>query len=243
MMIISLLVATFISVTILFGSFLIKKDQTMFSSYRELKSEDKLGIWILKVKKVSVLSAIVIMVGCTISVFGNSELGYFIFLLIPSLTASFYIVYIYIKMMGKKARRNCKIIIYITVAIIVAMISFLFYVHLSDLDINIGKNGIQIKGLYKTEVKYMDMDKLEICEKYPNINLRTNGFSFMGTHLGYFRTVEGRNIMLQIHSSSPCIHIKMNNNKDIFLNSKENRKTKEIHKSISVAISAYKNNR
>lgn len=241
MMIISLLVAIFVSVTILFGPFLLEKDPKMFSSYRKLKSDDKFGIWILKVKQVSALSAI-IMVGCTISVFGNSELGYFIFLLIPSLTASFYIVYIYInKMMEGKARRNCKIIIYITVAIMVAMISFLFYVHLSDLDINIGKNSILIKGLYKTEVKYMDMDKLEICEKYPNINLRTNGFSFMSTHLGYFRTVEGRNIMLQIHSSSPCIHIKMNNNKDIFLNSKENRKTKEIHKSISVAISAYKN--
>lgn len=217
-MIVSLLVAVFVSVTIL------------------------LGIKIPKVKKVSVLSAIVTMLGCTISILGNSELGYFLFLLIPSLTVSFYIAYIYIKMIGKKARRTCGIVISIIAIIMIGMISFPFYVHLSDLDIKIGKNSIQIGGLYETEIKYRDVDKLEICKEYPNVSLRTNGFSFMGTHLGYFRTVEGRNIMLQIHSLSPCIHIKINN-KDIFLNSKEDRKTKEIHKSISVAISAYKNNR
>ena len=110
---------------------------------------------------------------------------------------------------------------------------------MSDLDIRTNTKGILINGLYKTELKYTDIEELNLSEKYPTIKLRTNGFSLMDTQLGYFRTTRGKNITLQIHSSSPCIHIKTINGEEIFLNSKDRQKTKEIYDTISSYISTH----
>lgn len=92
--------------------------------------------------------------------------------------------------------------------------------------------GLEIHGMYGETYAWVDIEKVELIDSLPKIEMRTNG-SGVGSHLkGYFRTTEYGKVKLFVNAeTSPFVYFTVEGSKVIF-NLDDPIKTEEAYKEI-----------
>ena len=67
----------------------------------------------------------------------------------------------------------------------------------------------------------------------PPIEMRTNGISFGAYNVGHFRTKDGKDILLYLHSDETNVtHIKTRENEEIYINFKDSARSVDFTKEL-----------
>ena len=94
---------------------------------------------------------------------------------------------------------------------------------------------IQFSGMYGFEINKTEIENIELTDKIPTINIRTNGFSFGTIKKGYFNLDKFGKSRLLIHSDMPPYLILSKNNGDkIIINFKDKIETENIYNKIKI---------
>ena len=97
---------------------------------------------------------------------------------------------------------------------------------------------IRFTGMYGFEMIVSDIDHIELVDKIPAVNIRTNGYSFGAIHKGTFKLEKLGKCRLLIHSNkSPYLMISKKNGDKIIVNYKDKTETERIYdmiKSVTV---------
>ena len=94
---------------------------------------------------------------------------------------------------------------------------------------------IQFSGMYGFEINKTEIENIELTDKIPTINIRTNGFSFGTIKKGYFNLDKFGESLLLIHSDMPPYLILSKNNGDkIIINFKDKIETENIYNKIKI---------
>jgi hypothetical protein len=94
---------------------------------------------------------------------------------------------------------------------------------------------IQFSGMYGFEINKTEIENIELTDKIPTINIRTNGFSFGTIKKGYFNLDKFGKSRLLIHSDLPPYLILSKNNGDkIIINFKDKIETENIYNKIKI---------
>jgi hypothetical protein len=92
---------------------------------------------------------------------------------------------------------------------------------------------IRFSGMYGFEINKTEIENIELTDKIPTINIRTNGFSFGTIKKGYFNLDKFGKSRLLIHSDMPPYLILSKNNGDkIIINFKDKIETENIYNKI-----------
>lgn len=92
---------------------------------------------------------------------------------------------------------------------------------------------IRFSGMYGFEINKTEIENIELTDKIPTINVRTNGFSFGTIKKGYFNLDKFGKSRLLIHSDMPPYLILSKNNGDkIIINFKDKIETENIYNKI-----------
>ena len=94
--------------------------------------------------------------------------------------------------------------------------------------------SIKFKGMYGLELRFNEIEKIEVIQQIPKILKRTNGFSFLNTKKGVFELEDLGTSRLLVHSnSSPYLLISKRKGEHIILNSNNRNETLELYNLIS----------
>jgi Co/Zn/Cd efflux system component len=96
---------------------------------------------------------------------------------------------------------------------------------------------IRFSGMYGFETKITEIENVELTDKLPKINLRTNGFSFGSIKKGTFSLDKFGKARLLIHSDlPPYLIISKKNDEKIIINFKDKTETEKIYTRIKTLI-------
>jgi hypothetical protein len=96
---------------------------------------------------------------------------------------------------------------------------------------------IRFSGMYGLKINITEIENVELTNKIPTINLRTNGFSFGAINKGYFNIVKFGKCRLLIHSDiPPFLIILKKNGEKIIINFKDKTETEKIYDMIKTLI-------
>jgi hypothetical protein len=96
---------------------------------------------------------------------------------------------------------------------------------------------IRFSGMYGFEINITEIENVELIDKIPTINIRTNGFSFGTIKKGYFNLDKIGKSRLLVHSDMPPYLILSKNNGDkIIINFKDKIKTEKTYNKIKTLI-------
>ncbi len=99
--------------------------------------------------------------------------------------------------------------------------------------ITVSEDRIGIKGSYPIDIPVSDISDVILEQDFPGITLRTNGMSFMGRRLGYFKLKNGEKCYMSLRNElTPVIHIKRKNDIPVFLNSSSPDETIALYEAI-----------
>jgi hypothetical protein len=91
---------------------------------------------------------------------------------------------------------------------------------LSNNEIVVQQDKIQIEGMYGQVIMLADIDSLEITTQLPRLSTRTNGFALGRVKKGYFKTKSGDKVLLYIaDADKPCLALRIQNQGWIYYNS------------------------
>jgi len=138
-----------------------------------------------------------------------------------------------------KIKKSAKTEMGITLAIISVVlvgVGILMVFSLQPTKLTYREKGLEIHGMYGGTYAWEDIEKVELIEDLPNIEMRTNG-SGMGSHLkGYFRTTEYGKVKLFVNAKTPpFVYFTIKGNKVIF-NLDDSVKTEEAYTEIEKRI-------
>lgn len=114
----------------------------------------------------------------------------------------------------------------ITIAVLL-FVGIMIFRSLQPMKININDVGAEFKGMYGDLYRWEEIEKLELKDELPTIELRTNGSSVAGKDKGYFKTKEYGKVKLYLDSKNPpFIYMKVDG-QYIIINLGEEEKTIE----------------
>lgn len=91
------------------------------------------------------------------------------------------------------------------------------------------EDSVKFTGMYGTEIKFAEIENVELTGKRPAIRGRTNGLSLGGVKKGFFNVDELGNSRLLTHSNKgPYLIISKTNDKKTIINFKDQDDTKRI---------------
>jgi hypothetical protein len=97
----------------------------------------------------------------------------------------------------------------------------------------LNNDSIRFTGIYGFEIYVSDIKSVELTDKIPTINLRTNGFSFRAVKKGTFNLDKFGKSRLLIHSDMPpYLIISKNNGDKIIINLKDKTETAKVYNEI-----------
>ena len=214
--------------------YLSKKYPKIISGYKTLKLDRDKTIPDF-VKKVSIFTGLIILVGCIFSLLINSNVLYTIFLILPIVAMPLAIILKTLRTSQKAGRLT--LILYIICLLIIG--GFTIY-SISDTQVKIDQNELSISGLYGETINREDIESVTWQDSVPELGIRTNGFSLGNTKKGYFR-YDGTNakVFIETDSKQPSIILRLKNNKIIILSLKNRTKMLELYNSIKVRLTTY----
>ncbi len=86
-------------------------------------------------------------------------------------------------------QKGNKFAIVVLFASLIFVVSLLYYGFRFD-ELLIEKDSIEIKGFFGEQVKYEDIEKIEMVSSFPKISYKINGFALGEINKGYFMTSE-----------------------------------------------------
>jgi len=96
---------------------------------------------------------------------------------------------------------------------------------------------IRFSGMYGFEINITEIKNVELTDKIPTINMRTNGFSFGTIKKGYFNLDKFGKSRLLVQSDIPLFLIISNSNgKKTIINYKDIKETEQIYEKIKLLI-------
>ena len=214
----------------------------------KLKSEE--GIKRLKRIKVALMLAggITLAGGISCIIFDWEELLFWI-MLIPVTIAVIYML-LQLCMIQKNKKAYTIITLVFIGFLIILPLSIILPKTENDNDTIIKNDTLFIKGSYAKEIPISSIIYIKGNAIVPPIEMRTNGISFGAYNVGHFRTKDGKDILLYLHSDETNVtHIKTRDNEDIYINFKDSarsvdftNKLKEsyIHQSTSSKTSIFR---
>lgn len=91
---------------------------------------------------------------------------------------------------------------------------------LSNNEIVMQQDKIQIEGMYGQMILMADIDSLVMLNQLPQLSTRTNGFALGNEKKGYFKTKRGDKVLIYIADAhKPCLAIRVQNQGWIYYNS------------------------
>lgn len=113
------------------------------------------------------------------------------------------------------------------VALVVGVGAFLLYLS-RPVQITPSDDGVEIWGMYGTTVAWDAIERVELLEELPAIELRTNG-SAVGPHLrGHFRTTEYGPVLLFVNADTPPFVLVGTTEDVVILNLPTSDETREL---------------
>ena len=92
----------------------------------------------------------------------------------------------------------------------------------TDNNTTIRNDTLFIEGSYAKEIPIASITQVDGNATVPDIKMRTNGMSLGEINVGHFKTEEGQDVLLYLHSDDTNVtHIKTKNNEDIYINFKD----------------------
>ena len=135
------------------------------------------------------------------------------------------LAYLFFLSYGQKYSKNTAASRYNRIGIFVLIFSllFIFFIFFSgfrDSGLLIKEDRLNIEGIYKTEIKYSDLQSIELIDQLPAIKHRRNGIALGSVNKGWFTTRDGQNVKLILNSGQcPIIRIKTISGEIIFFSS------------------------
>lgn len=163
-----------------------------------------------------------IILGSSLAVFSiilylvstQDALGYL--LVFYPILAYIYFIYQTKNLFSKKERKGLNIAMSILILTAICIGALLFYGNKTN-EFIIHNHSLEITGIYGETIKFNDIKQLSLCDNYPKISIKTNGFAMENTKKGYFKTVDGEKIKLILNNKDlPCILIELNSGKKIY---------------------------
>jgi hypothetical protein len=217
-------------IPLILAGIVILKQPTIISGYGKMSREDLASDNRRKANRNTgrgfVAGGIFLIVGCTLSYIFKWDQTVFISILFGSILLPAFYAILQTRLFSKKQFKLTAVIFIATFAIIAVGITY------SSLEATVTIDGGQVKvgGLYGESIPIADIEHVELIEHLPTITLRTNGYSLANVNKGYFRTDTKETVKLFIHSEeSLYIRITRKSGKQIYFNSRESEKTKEIY--------------
>ena len=103
----------------------------------------------------------------------------------------------------------------------------------NDNDTIIKNDTLFIKGSYAKEIPISSIIYIKGNAIVPPIEMRTNGISFGAYNVGHFRTKDGKDILLYLHSDETNVtHIKTRDNEEIYINFKDSSRSVDFTKEL-----------
>lgn len=135
------------------------------------------------------------------------------------------------------ARWPAKIFMGITGAILVACLLFMLYIptSLKESEITFNAENMKIHGMYGTEVKYSDIDSIQIGDKIKGnkVLFRTNGASVDNIKIGKFNIKGlGKGRLFIMNYEKPDIEMKLKDGTYLIINYEDTNKTKALYEKI-----------
>lgn len=187
------------------------------------KSHDEL--WLKVLLRYMSIANTVTLIGGFIAIICGWQLFFILFLIVPICVAPLLSLR-HRKKQGNKMRRMSTAIL--ALLVIGLAVSPILYFCGSNLKVAISNNEIEISGLYGTEIPLSKIESIQLCHSLPQIAIRTNGFSFGTTRVGYFRTVGDEKICLFTHSNDIFICITQREGTTIYLSAKTEEETRQL---------------
>jgi len=132
----------------------------------------------------------------------------------------------------KKSAKKELIIPLVIASVVLVGVGILMVFSVQPTKLTYLDEGIEIHGMYGETYAWEDIEKVELIESLPKIEMRTNG-SGVGSHLkGYFRTTEYGKVKLFVNTKNPpFVYFTIDGNKVIF-NLDDPIKTEEAYAEI-----------
>jgi hypothetical protein len=117
----------------------------------------------------------------------------------------------------------------------IGIIVVVFYTGLRTPDYRLQQKTLTSKGLYNINLPIRNISTLELLERMPDIEQKTNGYAFAGRYRGYFKVSTIGPCLLYVEDiKQPAILIITNSGNNILINYHNAEKTKELYNDLSV---------
>ena len=184
----------------------------------KLKSEEGLKR-LRRIKIALILAGSIILIGGFACLAFHWEDYQLVVILIPEVTA---IVYMQLYKIEKKRKSILVLMLSIIVILGVLLLIGTLPITAPDYNTTIRNDTLFIEGLYAKEIPIASITQVDSNATVPDIEMRTNGMSLGEINVGHFKTEEGQDVLLYLHSDDTNVtHIKTKNNEDIYINFKD----------------------
>lgn len=136
---------------------------------------------------------------------------------------------------NKKSRSKKIGLIIFTIAILIIIAATFFTILKGSVETKVifNENNIEFTGQYGLTIDREQIKKIELRDKLPQINLRTNGFSLGNILKGDFRVDSLGTCCLFLHlPNPPYLYLELTNGKKIIFNSKTPQYTENVYNSL-----------
>lgn len=123
----------------------------------------------------------------------------------------------------------------ITVATLIFVVFLMFFSSQST-KVTFLEEGLKIHGMYGDVYNWDSIEDIELIEKLPTIQLRTNGSAVGSSLKGHFKTKELGSVKLFVNAKIPPFIMFSTDNRVIIFNMENDDETREIFKEIANQI-------
>ena len=178
-----------------------------------------------RIKIVLILAGSIILVGGFACLAFHWEDYQLVVILIPEIVA---IIYMLLQLYKIERKGKGLLVLMLSIIVILGMIPLIAALPITGTDNNttIRNDTLLIEGLYAKEIPIASITQVDGNATVPPIGVRTNGMSLGEINVGHFKTEEGQDVLLYLHSDDTNVtHIKTSNNEGVFINFKDPAKS------------------
>ena len=109
----------------------------------------------------------------------------------------------------------------------------IIFIGLKEPTIQFSSETIKLNSIYGFELKYKEITHLDTTSNLPNLTYRLNGFAFLNSYKGYFKTKENSICKFIVKTGNPpYIYMETSDKKKIYINFNDKNTTLKIFNQI-----------
>ena len=199
----------------------------------KLKSEEGLKR-LRRIKIALILAGSFILIGGFACLAFHWEDYQLVVILIPEIVAIIYMLLQLYKIEGKGL-----LVLMLSIIVILGVLLLIGTLPITGSDNNttIRNDTLFIEGLYAKEIPIASITQVDSNATVPDIEMRTNGMSLGEINVGHFKTEEGQDVLLYLHSDDTNVtHITTKNNEDIYINFNDSAQSVDFSNKLKAAF-------